>query len=514
MKNLTKILISIYVVIMMIAVACKKEEPTPTPPVTTPTTTPPVVTKSTTKDITKFSFAALSPAVDATIDAANKTISATVPAGTDATKLVPTITISDKATISPASGVATDFSKEVSYTVTAEDLSVVVWKVSISVIPSTTGTVSADNVIYIKKEPYDKTVPNASYLASSGNYIVAIDAITGKEIASFLNTKSEISLYPKFYTNKSLIFGGGSSSDAEDKNWTLDVSTGKMTSLPLKYIVYEGGVFDGTNLYAYGRSTAEGSGLIAMDINTGAKKWKVDQLNPTYPTVSDGLLYLCRQGYQDIVCYDINTQTQKWKFNHGLPAATMTNPAVVNGILYFTAYNVVFALDAKTGVKKWEYKSEGSNTITESLTVANDMVYVGGGDKKVYALDAKTGVKKWDFLTQNSIKAITMGSDLIYATNGQQFIALDALTGTQKWIKDNTAGLYYPVQFFANNMIYMMTSGGLIAMDGASGNTKWELKNTYKSNITKTLDTYLYGSGFCLTSKNKMYFPNPSGMQQ
>ena len=108
--------------------SCKKEDAVPAP---TPTPTPTPVTKSTAKDITKFSFAALSPAVDATIDATAKTISATVPAATDLTKLVPTITISDKATISPASGVATDFSKEVSYTVTAEDASTVVWKVKV-----------------------------------------------------------------------------------------------------------------------------------------------------------------------------------------------------------------------------------------------------------------------------------------------------------------------------------------------------------------------------------------------
>jgi hypothetical protein len=131
MKNLTKILLSIYVAIMMIVVACKKEEPTPTPPVTTPTTTPPIV-KSTAKDISKFSFAALSPVVDATIDVSTKAITATVPSGTDVTKLVPTITISDKATVSPATGVAQDFSKEVSYTVTAEDASTVVYKVGVT----------------------------------------------------------------------------------------------------------------------------------------------------------------------------------------------------------------------------------------------------------------------------------------------------------------------------------------------------------------------------------------------
>lgn len=146
MKNLTKILLSIYVAIMLIAVACKKDDPTPTPPVTTPTTTPPVV-KSTTKDLTKFSFAALSPVVDATIDASTKAITATVPAGTDLTKLVPTITISDKATVSPATGVAQDFSKEVNYTVTAEDGGTVVYKVNVTVTPLATKTIDCNTVI-------------------------------------------------------------------------------------------------------------------------------------------------------------------------------------------------------------------------------------------------------------------------------------------------------------------------------------------------------------------------------
>lgn len=95
------------------------------------TVTKGIAPKSTAKDITKLSFAALSPAVDATIDETAKTIKATLPAATDLTKLVPTITLSDKATINPASGTAQDFSKEVSYTVTAEDASTVVYKVNV-----------------------------------------------------------------------------------------------------------------------------------------------------------------------------------------------------------------------------------------------------------------------------------------------------------------------------------------------------------------------------------------------
>ena len=111
------------------------------------TVTKGIAPKSKAKDITKFSFAALSPVVDATIDATAKTISATVPAGTDATKLLPTITISDKATISPASGVATDFSKDVIYSVTAEDGTKQDYKVTITVPKPVTLTIDCNSKI-------------------------------------------------------------------------------------------------------------------------------------------------------------------------------------------------------------------------------------------------------------------------------------------------------------------------------------------------------------------------------
>lgn len=55
------------------------------------------------------------------IDEASKTITVTVPAGTDVTKLVPRISIPVYATISPKSGIETDFTSPVVYTVTADD---------------------------------------------------------------------------------------------------------------------------------------------------------------------------------------------------------------------------------------------------------------------------------------------------------------------------------------------------------------------------------------------------------
>lgn len=143
-KYLSLFILSFLMIIFTIS--CEKNEPTDTNNGNNNNNGTPTTTKSSAKDITKFSFAALSPAVDATIDATNKTISATVPAATDVTKLVPTITISDKATISPNTGVAQDFSKEVRYTVTAEDGSTAVWKVAVSVPKVTSITIDCNNI--------------------------------------------------------------------------------------------------------------------------------------------------------------------------------------------------------------------------------------------------------------------------------------------------------------------------------------------------------------------------------
>ena len=75
--------------------------------------------KSTNKQITAFGFT--TPSAVGIINEGAKTIAVEVPFGTDITALIPVITISDKATISPYSGVAQNFTNSVTYIVTAED---------------------------------------------------------------------------------------------------------------------------------------------------------------------------------------------------------------------------------------------------------------------------------------------------------------------------------------------------------------------------------------------------------
>jgi len=79
-----------------------------------------------------LSFSLANQVGDTSIHSYYGTVSLLVPWHTDRTQLVPTITVSSGAQVSPASGVATDLSNGKNYTVTAEDGSQKQWLVSVN----------------------------------------------------------------------------------------------------------------------------------------------------------------------------------------------------------------------------------------------------------------------------------------------------------------------------------------------------------------------------------------------
>ncbi|MCX6097271.1 MAG: hypothetical protein NTZ77_02105, partial [Caldiserica bacterium] len=87
---------------------------------------------ATLKAITAFNFNALSPAVIGVVNETLHTVALTVPFGAVVTALVPTITITG-ALVSPASGVAHDFTTPVVYTVAAADASTQAYVVMVTV---------------------------------------------------------------------------------------------------------------------------------------------------------------------------------------------------------------------------------------------------------------------------------------------------------------------------------------------------------------------------------------------
>jgi hypothetical protein len=99
----------------------------------------------------------------ATVDPVNHTIDIEVENGTDQTSLTPTFTLSDGATSVPASGTASDYSSEVTITVTAEDATTTQdWIVNVSEI------VGVDDpfALNLKIQVYPNPANNILYIDS------------------------------------------------------------------------------------------------------------------------------------------------------------------------------------------------------------------------------------------------------------------------------------------------------------------------------------------------------------
>jgi len=145
------------------------------------TVTVTVTAASAAKDITLFDFNALTPAVVGTIDATAHTVALTVPFGTAVTALVPTITVSDFATVSPATAVATDFTAPVVYTVTAQDGTTQTWTVTVTV---TAGSSAKDITLF----DFNALTPAVVGTVNATAHTVALTVPAGTAVTALVPT--------------------------------------------------------------------------------------------------------------------------------------------------------------------------------------------------------------------------------------------------------------------------------------------------------------------------------------
>jgi alcohol dehydrogenase (cytochrome c) len=154
-----------------------------------------------------------------------------------------------------------------------------------------------------------------------------------------------------------------------------------------------------------------------------------------------------------------------WLFQTEVKETMETSPIVVNGIMYVTtAFDHVYALDARTGEELWHYKHKmGPITVyccgpnNRGVAVSGDMVYLGTLDSKLVALDAKTGKVVWqkdiadpELGYSETMAPTAVDGKILIGTNGGEYgirgfvKAFDAKTGDLLWtfntIPENSVG--------------------------------------------------------------------------
>lgn len=98
-----------------------------------------------------------------------------------------------------------------------------------------------------------------------------------------------------------------------------------------------------------------------------------------------------------------------WSFDLGTSRGIEVTPIVHDGVMYVTAsWNVVYALDARSGAELWRYDPEVDRSraafmccdiVNRGVALWDDKIFTGTIDGRLIALDTKTGDVRWEVQT-------------------------------------------------------------------------------------------------------------------
>lgn len=126
------------------------------------------------------------------------------------------------------------------------------------------------------------------------------------------------------------------------------------------------------------------------------------------PVIINGVAY-SQDLESNVQALDLESGDVIWSAEFKSPDHGPNGLTVAEGRVYGATEESMFALDQETGEKLWETKLEGAvdiapvahNGLVYGSTVPEtaESLYQAGAVGTVYALDAKTGKKKWEFAT-------------------------------------------------------------------------------------------------------------------
>jgi outer membrane protein assembly factor BamB len=451
------------------------------------------VKMSSEKVISEFKFSGLKPEVKATIAGTN--IDATVPSGTDLKTLVPTIMLSAGSTVSPESGKAQDFTvSPVKYTVTAEDGTKQDYLVKITVAKSTEKQITEFRFAGLNPDvvgTIDQTANTISATVPAGTNL--------KTLIPTIKLSALATITPTSGTAQDFTNTVNYMVKAEDGSTQIYKVTVKVAAV----IAYKNTVF-----------FASGNILYALNLNDGSQKWtfKIDLLSapfPPSPTISNGVIFI-GDIYGKLHAIDASTGIEKWQYSSTTLGSINSTAMVVDGVVYVATNSSsnggdVLAIDEIKGTKKWSFRNSGiDGGFVSSPTISNGLLFIGCNDGNLYALNALTGEKKWNFgeaiFNEKSSPAVANG--LVYFTGGKNLYGIEASTGIKKvdfLSKTITAGSSPTIK---SGVVYFGdVSGNFYAVDAITGIKKWD---------SAAAGTNIVISSSPIVSGDLVYFGNES----
>jgi hypothetical protein len=148
--------------------------------------------------------------------------------------------------------------------------------------------------------------------------------------------------------------------------------------------------------------------------------------------------------------------------------------------VYVSTARGVYALDVASGDEVWHFDTE--MPIGHSPTILDDVLYVGGFDKRVYALNADTGTLLWTFAGAKggfSTNPLVVGGKVLLGCRDGYFYALDKNNGNLLWQfppanQESLAPILFSAAYKDGKVFFAANDNYGYALDVNSGTLIWK----------------------------------------
>ncbi len=163
---------------------------------------------------------------------------------------------------------------------------------------------------------------------------------------------------------------------------------------------------------------------------------------------------------EQITPQNVDTLALAWAFQTHQSAEIKSSPLLVDGVLYFTVPDNVWAIDALSGHQLWHYTyppNHGFHIGSRGVAMYKDWLYFLSADGHLVSLNAKDGKVRWIVEAADSTKGywtsmspLVVGNHLLFGTSGDfdnlvgYVRSVDPETGQTQWQWNATPPLGTP----------------------------------------------------------------------
>jgi outer membrane protein assembly factor BamB len=213
----------------------------------------------------------------------------------------------------------------------------------------------------------------------------------------------------------------------------------------------------------------KGGELVAVALERGAVRWKVELVTGFTPATGDGFVFAAGDGL--VLAFEERTGATAWRTPVG---GELAGPVYFDaGLLIVTkADGELVTLRAQDGSVRWRQAIGAPLAVAPSA--AGDRLYVGLQDGRVLALNRENGTEVWTFNVGGAVTGVlALDDQVVVGTRGNRVFSLRPDRARVRWqwtVGADVAGA--PVA--DDKRIYFAALDNVLrALDRGNGNMRW-----------------------------------------